>query len=179
MISNCQLKRNKDFKGRGKGRRREGGSQRGGEGKDWKKIGNFSVQLSTIKKANFSRTLLSDSAHALPPHIFKGACTDICRGRWVPWLKFLTNTDISLVCVCGGGGIIPFQSIFKYQRATVSPYRDDEHSAKDAASLLCFVSLFVVFFFMAGAGTGLVWGALGTCARGMFLPRGRSENCRL
>lgn len=53
------------------------------------------------------------------------------------------------------GGIIPFQSIFKYQRATVSPYRDDEHSAKDAASLLCFVSLFVVFF--SWLGLALDW----------------------
>lgn len=70
-----------------------------------------------------------------------------------PGWSFL-QTQISALCVCGGG-IIPFQSIFKYQRATVSPYRDDEHSAKDAASLLCFVSLFVVFF--SWLGLALDW----------------------
>lgn len=47
MISNCQLKRNKDFKKKGE---REGKEVARGEGKGrTKKIGNFNVQLSTIK----------------------------------------------------------------------------------------------------------------------------------
>lgn len=110
------------------------------------------MQLSTIKKANFSRTLLSDSAHALPPHVFKGACTDICSGRWGPWLKFLTNTDISLVC---GGGL--FHSNLSSNTRGQPSHPTEMMNTALRMQLLCYVLFLCLLFFFSWLGLALDW----------------------